>query len=262
MDADFLNNMTAVAKQAALAGGEKLLAMRDEFGVRKKSECDFVTDADIASQAAIQQVIEANFPEHKFVGEEGDDKSPPAEDVICWVVDPLDGTTNYLHQYPFYAVCVGVTQGAELLVGVIYDPLREELYHAAKGCGAWLNDQPIAVSKCQHIGDALISMSLPPHVGPESPDLLDFVQVVQRCQAIRRTGSAALNLANLASGKVDAYWARQINPWDVAAGALLLQEAGGVVTASDGGPFNVWEADLTAASTASLHQELLETISR
>ncbi len=262
MDASLLNELSVVARQAALAGGERLIALRDRFKVSEKAPDDFVTDADIASQEAVYETIRGRFPDHTLVGEEDASREPPEDpNALCWVVDPLDGTTNYLHQYPSYAVSVAVVQGPRLLAGAIFDPVRSDLYWAAAGQGAWLGDQRLSVSKVADLSGALVAMSLPPKVRRDSPDLMDFLNVVEKCQAIRRIGSAALNLAHLAAGRIDGYWARQIHAWDVAAGVLLIQEAGGVVTSSSGGIFDLWAADLAAGCCPTVHRELLAELS-
>ncbi|MCO6047194.1 inositol monophosphatase [Aeoliella sp. ICT_H6.2] len=238
-----------VAVEAAKAGGAKLLEWRGKFKTREKSPADLVTDADLASQKAIAEVVAHHYPDHAFLGEENPgDIRPLLSQPHCWVVDPLDGTTNYVHDFPAFAVSVAVTTGGELAAGVIYDPLHERVYAAARGGGAWLGDEPIRVRTTEQLSDALVAMSLPPQAKTDSPDVLDFVSMVGRCRAIRRLGSAALNLAYVAQGVLDAHWARYIHPWDVAAGVLLVREAGGIVTASDGGEFDLASAHLVAAA--------------
>lgn len=230
--------------------------------MREKGPADFVTDADVASQEAIQQVINDAFPNHAFYGEEGSDGSVrPDPNKICWVCDPLDGTTNYLHDFPCYAVSVGVVLGQELLAGAIFDPLRDEMFATGKGQGSWVDDTPIKTADCSQLSDALVALSLPAGVSLESPDVNDLMQIIDRCQAIRRTGSAALNLAYVACGRLNAHWARQICPWDVAAGVLLVDEAGGVVSSAAGGEFNVWEADFLVAGSPQLHAEMATVLS-
>jgi myo-inositol-1(or 4)-monophosphatase len=243
---------------AARAGGRQLLEWRGRFSTREKGICDFVTDADLASQNAIQGIIAARYPDHAFIGEEQSAAlASRRSDQITWVVDPLDGTTNYVHSYPNYAVSVALTRDQEILVGVIYDPLRDECYSAAAGRGAWRNGDSIRVSGATSIGQSLIAVSLPARVERHSPDLLDFIEIVQRCQAVRRSGSAALNLAHVACGALDAFSATCIQPWDVAAGVLLIREAGGIVTSRAGAIFDLWNPHFVAAATLSLHSELL-----
>ncbi|WP_197528082.1 inositol monophosphatase family protein [Posidoniimonas polymericola] len=252
-----------MAKQAGRAGGQRLMELRDSFEVSEKGSFDFVTNADIASQKAVFECISDSYPYHLLMGEEGDTHGPPADDEsIVWVVDPLDGTTNYLHQFPFFAVSIAAVQASRPRAACVYDPLHDDFYWAAEGAGAWRNEERLQVSGAERLSDSLLSMSLPPQVASDSPDLLDFLNLVRECQAIRRTGSAAMNLALLAAGKIDGYWARQIKPWDVAAGVLLIQEAGGVVSNPVGDPFDLWQANLTAACSAGVHHELVSHLSR
>lgn len=258
MSQDVVSELQATCEAAARAGGKELLGWRGRFSTHVKGLRDFVTDADFASQKAIQQVIQSRYPEHRFVGEEQSPRTGrPALDEISWIVDPLDGTTNYVHGYPHYAVSVAVARGAKILAGVIFDPLHDECYSAAAGLGAFCNDIPLKVSAARAIAEALVAVSLPAQVDRNTPDLLDFIEVVLSCQAVRRSGSAALNLAHVASGSLDAFWAAHIHPWDVAAGVLLIREAGGHVTGRHGGEFNVWHPHFVAAANPSLHGELL-----
>jgi myo-inositol-1(or 4)-monophosphatase len=253
-----LSDLLETCETAARAGGQQLVAWRGRFQTREKGVADLVTDADIASQKAIQEVIAVRFPSHAFLGEESVNKdSIPKSDQLIWVVDPLDGTTNYVHGYPNYAVSIAISRGREILAGVIYDPVRDECYAAAAGKGASCNGRPIRVSNTTEVGQALVGVSLPARVLRQSPDLLDFVEIVQLCQAIRRSGSAALNLVHVAAGSLDAFWASHIHPWDVAAGVLLIREAGGIVTGRDGAEFDLWMPHFVSAATPQLHQELL-----
>lgn len=243
---------------AARAGGRELLAWRGQFQTREKAPTDLVTDADLAAQVAIRDVLVKRFPDHAFIGEE----QPPGDynlddDRLVWIVDPLDGTTNYVHGYPCYAVSVALVRGREPLVGVIYDPLADECFAAVRGHGAWCDGARLATSGVTALDEALVSVSIPPQVRRDTPDLLDLIEVVQVCQGVRRTGSAALNLAYIARGHLDALWANFINPWDVAAGLLLVREAGGVVTGRDGAEFDLWNPHFLASAGPELHDALL-----
>jgi myo-inositol-1(or 4)-monophosphatase len=256
-----ITNLLETCEAAARAGGDELRAWRGRFETREKGECDLVTDADIASQQAIQNVIASRFPDHVFIGEEQPTASnslPP--DQIGWIVDPLDGTTNYVHGYPNYAVSVAVVRGHDILAGVIYDPVHNDCFSAAFGAGAWCNGGLIRVSSTTRLAESLVGVSLPARVERTSPDLLDFVEIVQVCRAIRRSGSAALNLALVANGSLDAFWASHIHPWDVAAGVLLIREAGGIVTGRDGLEFDLWHPHFITAASERLHQELLSSL--
>jgi myo-inositol-1(or 4)-monophosphatase len=255
-----MNDLLKTCEAAARAGGRELLAWRGRFETREKAPADLVTDADVASQAAIRKVVATRFPDHLFLGEENTIKSDAFEaDEYVWLVDPLDGTTNYVHGYPCYAVSVAVARHQELLAGVIFDPLKDECFAAEQGRGAWCNGTAIRTSDVAKVGEALLAVSLPPRVKGDSPDLADFVRVVQICQAVRRSGSAALNLAYVACGRLDGFWATHIHPWDVAAGVLLIREAGGIVTGRDGAAFDLWNPHFVAAGPA-LHRELLNVL--
>ncbi|MEX0613043.1 MAG: inositol monophosphatase family protein [Pirellulales bacterium] len=254
-------SLVETCEAAARSGGRELLSWRGRFKARDKGVTDFVTDADLASEAAIRRVIAERFPNDTFLGEEQPpDEYPSDPRQMTWIVDPLDGTTNYLHAYPHYAVSVAVARGSELLAGVIYDPVADKCFSAAAGGGAWCDGAQLNTSATRHVGDALVAVSLPARVRRDSADLADFIEAVQACQGVRRSGSAALNLAYLASGALDAFWATHIHPWDVAAGVLLVREAGGVVAARDGGKFDLWNPHFLAAAGQELQAELLRVL--
>jgi myo-inositol-1(or 4)-monophosphatase len=243
---------------AARAGGEQLSALRGQFQTRFKGPADLVTDADEASQVAIQRVIADRFPNHAFIGEERAAGRPlAAAQQFTWIVDPLDGTTNYVHGYPQYAVSVALARGNQLLVGAIYDPVNEQCFVAGNGRGATCNGVPMRTSKVVDVDEALVVVSLPARVRGDSPDLLDFASAAQVCQAVRRSGSAALNFAYVAKGALDAFWATHTYPWDVAAGVLLVRESGGLVTSRNGGEFDLWKAHFVAAANRQLHAGIL-----
>lgn len=247
--------------EAARSGAEKLLEWRGKFTAKSKSAKDLVTEADLASQNAVQELIQQKYPEHGFLGEE----SPEPEQLnkpYCWVVDPLDGTTNYVHGFPCFAVSVAVAHEGELAACAVFDPIMQECFHAYKGGGSWLNGEKIEVSQTRLLHDSLIAVSFPPDLKPDSPDMQAFLETAPRSRAVRRTGSAALNLSYVAAGRLDAHWAHYIHPWDSAAGVLLVLEAGGVVTASRGGNFDLSSGDYHVAATQDLHQELLPLIDK
>ena len=248
-----------VCELAAQAGAEQLIAWRGRFQTREKAPRDLVTDADLASEQAVRRVIAEHFPDHGILGEE----APVMEQLdrpYCWVVDPLDGTINYAHGLPCYGVSIAVAKNGNLLAGVVFDPERNECFSASAGGGATLNGQPMSASRAETVEESLVAVSFPPRLDDNSLDLRAFMRVGPVCQAMRRTGSAALNLAYVACGRLDAHWAHEIHPWDAAAGVLLVREAGGAVSAADGKPFDLARADYLAASTAALHQRVLPLI--
>jgi myo-inositol-1(or 4)-monophosphatase len=256
-----VDDWLTTCEEAARAGGRELIAWQGRFQTHKKGVSDLVTDADLASQDAIRRIVTARFPEHAFVGEERNLESlVPGTDQLTWIVDPLDGTTNYVHGYPNFAVSVAIARGSDVQAGVIYDPLRDQCFAASAGKGAWCNGVRLKTSDVTDVAEALVSVSLPAHVHRDSADLLDFIEAVQVAQAVRRSGSAALNLAHVASGALDAFWATRIHPWDVAAGVLLIREAGGMVTGRGGGPFDLWNPHFLATSGPQLHREMLKVL--
>ncbi|MBL9163296.1 MAG: inositol monophosphatase [Planctomycetaceae bacterium] len=252
-------DLLVVCELAARAGAEQLLAWRGRFQTREKAPRDLVTDADFASEQAVRRVIAEHFPDHGILGEEAPVMGQ-LDRPYCWVVDPLDGTINYAHGLPCYGVSIAVARRGELLAGVVYDPVRDECFAAATGRGSTLNRQPMGVSAAATVEESLVAVSFPPRLDDQSLDLKAFMRVGPVCQAMRRTGSAALNLAYVACGRLDAHWAHEIHPWDAAAGVLLVREAGGAVTAADGQPFDLARADYLAASTPTLHERLLPLI--
>ncbi len=254
-----IEQLMATCKAACLAGGDQLLAWRGKFSAREKAARDFVTDADIASQEAICSVIKSEFPDHGILGEESPDPSELNKE-FCWIVDPLDGTTNYVHGFPFFAVSIAVAHQRSLVAGGVYDPLRKELFLAGKGKGAFLNDKPLRTSKVTALEEALVAVSFPPHTAPEQPDIQGFLKIAPICQAVRRTGSAAINLAYVAGGMLEVHYAYEIHSWDSAAGVILIQEAGGVATAVDGSPYDVASGNYLVAATAELHQATLDKL--
>jgi len=262
------SQLAEVAKQAALAGGEELMQWRGKFSTRTKGPRDFVTDADLAAQQTIRRVLLGSFPDHQFIGEEetGEDQSLDHDAVdhkrIAWIVDPLDGTTNYLHGYPAFATSIAAVLEGVVLAGAIYDPVSKELFWAAAGQGAWLGERMLATGDAQKLRDALVAVSLPASVDDQSPDLLDFIHLAPRCQAVRRIGSAALNLAYVACGRLDAYRVRQIHPWDIAAGALLVVEAGGTMADEIGRPLDVWRSGCLATCGPPLQAAFLAELGR
>lgn len=250
-----------VALTAARAGGEALLEWVGRFSVQEKGPADLVTQADLASQEAIRRTILEHFPRHHFLGEEGEAIELAGLDDV-WIVDPLDGTTNYVHQIPHYAVSIAYAHRGVVQAAVIYDPVSKDTYSAKRGRGAVFNGQPARVSTARRIADALVAASFAARVSRGSVELAQFNAVVLEAQAVRRTGSAALNMAYVAVGRFDAFWALSTKIWDVAAGALLVEEAGGCVTDPAGRPFDLSKPHLVATASQSLHEEFLTLLQR
>jgi myo-inositol-1(or 4)-monophosphatase len=250
----------SVCEEAARAAGKLLLEMQAGVKGREKGANDLVSEADLAAQITIRKILLGAFPTYSFLGEEDDSNARPALDTLsecCWVVDPLDGTTNYLHRLQNFAVSIALCQEGKVLCGTVYDPVMNEFFWAERGLGAWLNGEKIHTSGCEQASQALVAASLAPAVPRGSIEVKRMVEAIHQCQGMRRLGSAALNLSYVAAGRLDAYWATSVKAWDVAAGLLLVQEAGGTISQIDGGTLNLVKPELLVSATSSLHRELL-----
>ncbi len=256
-----MNEYVEVCERAARAGGKVLLDWVGRFQVREKGPSDLVTEADLAAQEAVKAVLMADHPDFGFIGEETPDERDESAEYQ-WIVDPLDGTTNYVHQMPGYAVSIALARRGKVLAGVVFDPIANECYSAAAGEGAFLNGKPIRTSDITEMSRALVAASFAAKVTPDMPELQEFLRVIMVAQAVRRLGSAALNLCYLAAGRFDAYWAGETKIWDIAAGTLIVTEAGGQITALDGSEFQVVRPRFLAASTPELHSEMLKLVGR
>ncbi len=249
------------AREAALRGAAVLEEWRHRFRVREKGHADLVTEADLGSQKAIFSYLSSRFAEHAFLGEEeGGPKGRPAADAPpTWIVDPLDGTTNYVHDCPLYCVSIGLQIAGELVVGVVYEPSRQEMFWAAGGLGAWLGERRLQVSQASRLSDALLATGFPPDVRGQERTLDWWRYFSLRTRSLRRTGSTALNMAWLAAGRFDGYWAFDNHVWDVAGGTVLVLEAGGVLSNTDGSPYDPYTPD-ALASNGPLHPLLLQAM--
>jgi myo-inositol-1(or 4)-monophosphatase len=258
-----LSDYLDAAKEAARRGAAVLESWRTRFQVREKGRFDLVTDADLESQRTIREYLTGRFPAHAFLGEE--DKAsqhrPGADAPPTWIVDPLDGTTNYVHDCPLYCVSIGLQVADELVVGVVLDPSRNELFAAARGLGAWLGERRLKTSDADSLDRALLATGFPPDLQGQERTLTWWHYLSLRTQSLRRTGSTALNMAYVAAGRFDGYWAFDNHVWDVAGAAVLIQEAGGVLTNVDGSPYDPYTPD-ALASNGPLHPVLLECFRR
>ncbi len=261
-----MSDYLSICEKAARAGGATLLQWQGRAKVREKAPADLVTEADLASQTTIRDILLGAHPDFDFLGEE----TLEAEEVAAgarksayrWIVDPLDGTTNFVHGMPAFCVSIALQFEREVLVGVVFDPVRGEYFLASAGEGAYLNGKRIRTSDVTRMETALVAASFPPRVAADSPDIARFIAVVQVCQAVRRMGSAALNLCYVAAGRLDAYWATSTKIWDIAAGMLIIREAGGVVTAIDGTELDLSHPRFAAAATESLHAEFVDVLAQ
>jgi myo-inositol-1(or 4)-monophosphatase len=247
------------AVEAAREAGSILVA---EFArparISYKGEVDLVTQADQRSEEAIVSRLHSRFPRHAIVAEEGGGKE--IESRWRWYVDPLDGTTNFAHGYPCFAVSIALEEEGDLLVGVIYQPITQELFTAVKGEGAYLNQKRIEVSKVDRLATSLLATGFPSAKRAHSQNINFYWEFTLRSHGVRRDGSAALDLAAVACGRFDGFWEFGLHPWDTAAGVLLVREAGGVVTTLGGQPFAVNHHE-TMASNGRIHHEMCKLAS-
>ena len=254
-----LTEILATAVEAAHLGGKVLQDWVGRFSVSEKSRANLVTEADHASQELIHQTIVARFSDHGFLGEEGLCHESETSDYR-WVIDPLDGTSNYVHGFPYYAVSIGVEKGGELVAGVIFDPNRDETFAATLGGGATVNGQPISTSGETDLAATMAMASLPVGGDEHDPAIQRFLKSLKHLQTVQRSGSAALNLACVACGRIDAFWSSSLKPWDVAAGVLIVQEAGGAVTNLEGGRIDIMVSDILATSSRKIGKELTDIL--
>ena len=241
-----------IARQAgALLRGFYAKGVATEY----KGDVDLVTEADRSSEQLIVEKLKAAFPSHGVYGEEGTRSGLDSE--YRWYVDPLDGTTNFAHGFPAFCVILGLERrpaglaadaDGEMIAGVIYDPLRDEMFSAEKGRGAWLNGRKISVSKTKTLQESLTGTGFPSKKRHDSPNVHFYQEVTLRSHGVRRAGSAGLDLAYVACGRLDGFWEFNLNPWDTSAGVLLVAEAGGTVTHFDGGRFTLDSREVLATN--------------
>ena len=248
----YLEAAVAIAREA---GGVLLEHLRKGIGFELKGDFDLVTAADKASEALVIERLTARFPEHGIIAEEGGGHTSDSE--FRWYVDPLDGTTNFAHGYPMFNVTLALERGDQMIAGVIYDPLRDEMFRAAHSAGAFLNDQPISVSRASRLEDSLVSTGFPSHNRARNFNIHFYHQLAMSTHGVRRGGSAAIDLAYVACGRLDAFWEFGLKPWDLAAGKLIVTEAGGTVTQMKGERHEIASPDLLATN-GSIHQETLD----
>jgi len=250
--------MLNIAVKAARRAGSLINRALLEGGleIRAKNRNDFVTQVDRAAEQAIIDVIRRAYPEHSFVAEESG-ASAGARLEFQWVIDPLDGTTNYIHGFPQYCVSIALEHKGVLTQAVVYDPAKNELFTASRGRGAYLDDRRMRVSKCAQLADALVGTGFPfKELARIDLYMRQLRTLMGACAGVRRAGAAALDLAYVAAGRLDAFWEMGLSRWDMAAGALLIQEAGGLVSDLDGKAGFLDSGDIAAATPKVLPQLL------
>ncbi|MEG3898377.1 MULTISPECIES: inositol monophosphatase family protein [unclassified Microcoleus] len=252
-----LQNFLEIATEAALAAGSVLKSFCGKLeNIQEKGRSgDLVTEADKASEAVILEILGRHVPDHGILAEESG-KLGDANSKYLWAIDPLDGTTNYAHQYPFWAVSIGLLIDGIPQIGVIFDPFHNELFRAGKGLGATCNRSPIEVSQISELSKSLLVTGFA-YDRRETADnnYAEFCHLTHLTQGVRRSGSASLDLAHVAMGRSDGYWERGLAPWDVAAGVLIVSEAGGQITAYDGSAFKI-DSGRVLATNGRIHAEL------
>ncbi|MCX6827653.1 MAG: inositol monophosphatase family protein [candidate division Zixibacteria bacterium] len=256
-----IENFLRFAKATAVKAGQilrkKIPTRRD---IRYKGEVNLVTAADLASEKFIINNIEKEFPKHSLLAEEEVAINRPSE--LRWIIDPLDGTTNFAHSFPFYCVSIALEYRGRIIIGAIYDPEREELFYASRNHGAFLNGKRIVVTPETRMVRSLLATGFPYDIGTSGEDNLDhFAHFAKAARGIRRPGSAALDLCYVACGRFDGFWELKLSPWDTAAGRLIVEEAGGRVTDFRGGKYSIYDKEIIA-SNGQIHKQMIKILSK
>jgi len=261
-----MENLEQYKKVMFLAADEAVKILKQYFETdleigRKRNYSDLVTNADKQSEAKISEIINNYFPEHNILGEEGGDREKKSDFV--WIVDPLDGTINYAHSVPIFCVSIALEIKGEVIMGVVQSPMTHEKFYAVKGEGAYLNDEKISVSDTEHLKDSLLVTGFPYGAMDNMDYCIDhFVNFVRLGLPIRRLGSAAMDICYLACGRFDGFWEVNLNAWDVAAGYLILNEAGGKVTDFFGKDYSIYNKQILASNDRKLHDEMMEVLAK
>ena len=242
--------MLNFAIQTARDAGRVLAEKFGRVEISHKGDIDLVTDADLASERLIVERVRSHYPRHAILSEEAGELRVhgEAESEWKWIVDPLDGTTNYAHGYPAFCVSIGLSRAGEVVVGVVYDPLRDEIFAAERGNGATLNGRPARVSEVEELNRALVCTGFPYDVRGRDNFARHFSNFIMHAQSVRRDGTAALDLAYVACGRFDVFYEDGLRPWDVAAGSLIVEEAGGRITRYDGAPLDIYTPPVIATN--------------
>jgi len=255
-----MNEYSAVAEKAARTAGEYIQKrFRDPLRIEKKGEVNLVTNIDRESERMIKEIILNEYPDHQLLAEEGEKSVTDSE--YLWLVDPLDGTTNYAHGFPVYCVSIALLKKGHIIAGCIFNPNLDECFTAIKGNGAFLNNRPIKVSNEGVLGDSLLATGFPYDIRESEDDnIKEFTAFAKSARAVRRAGSAALDLAYVACGRFDGFWEFKLSSWDLAAGILMVTEAGGKVTSFTGGNYNIFTGE-ALASNGRIHSQMIDILS-
>ena len=253
------NKELETARHAAKEAGKKLSALFGHVNyVMKKGRIDLVTEADLEAEKIILKTIQSKFPDDNILSEESGKQVQPSSRI--WLVDPLDGTTNFAHGFPFYAVSIALEIEKEIVLGIVFNPQMGEYFEAIRGGGSRLNDKPIKVSKTSRLNESLLATGFPYDIHEKPEEVIKcFGKMVIRAQGIRRPGSAAIDLCYVAAGRFDGFWEQGLNPWDTAAGIVILEEAGGKVSTFDGRTYSPYQKNIVAANPL-IHDEMVEVL--
>ncbi|MDY6973861.1 MAG: inositol monophosphatase family protein [Thermodesulfobacteriota bacterium] len=250
-----------VAGHAARAAGRILVPIFGQVNhVIKKGVIDLVTEADLQAEQTIVKIISDAFPQDDILSEEAGDGGKVSDRT--WLVDPLDGTTNFVHGFPFFATSIALEIEEEIVLGVVYNPYMDEYFEALKGAGAYLNNIPIQVSKTQDVGESLLATGFPYDIRERSLRIMEvFRKMLIMVQGVRRPGSAAIDLCYVAAGRLDGFWEEGLNPWDTAAAVVIVKEAGGKLTTFDGGYYTPYQKSIVAANPF-IHDAMMSVLNR
>ncbi len=252
-------NELDIAAAAARAAGKIVKHLFGRVGYEiKKSDTDLLTRADLHSEKTIVEIIGTRFPQDNILAEEGGNKEQTSNRT--WLVDPVDGTTNFVHGFPFFGVSIGLEVDGEMVVGVVHNPVMNEFFQASKGNGAFLNQSPIHVSGTRKLHRSLLATGFPYDIKEKTESVMAlFKKMIVKAQGVRRPGAASIDMCYVASGRFDGFWEQDLNPWDTAAGLIILKEAGGKVTTFDGGNYTPYEKTVIAANP-DIHGEMVKML--
>lgn len=260
MDTTLKLELLEVAKDASIRAGEvqlKYYGKKKEIS-HKSNEFDLVTNADKEAEEVIISLLKERFPDHGILAEES--ASQDVDTEFKWIIDPIDGTVNYAHNFPQFCVSIGLMYRNELVLGVVYDALKREMFHGIKNMGAFLNDEPIHVTPTKNLARCLMATGFPADVGTSNVNNINlFIEFCSKAQAVRRPGSAALDLCYVAAGRLDGFWELKLSPWDTAAGAVIVREAGGMVTNFFTGEFDIFKKHILATN-GQIHDQVMDII--